>query len=699
MKAKKLLTNMLCVSIVASNITPVFATVTNDTLTFEDTDTSTSKQTEVLYEKAGSYFVTIPKTISLGADKQSPYSVKVEGDIPSDKQVYVSPIDGIRDTEDFDFYMKDQSTINPKSDVVATVTQTKFYWNFSEVTNGYAETNNKVTALDLTSGSWKGTFNFEINMHKVEPEKPDFTLTTDGDITLTAGSTRQLNAYIDGIESNSDVTWSCDNEDIIIDNGQIELPSDLEAGSELTITVAKDGKKISFIITVSEVVSDFTLTTDGDVTIPVGETHQLNAYIDGIESNSEVVWSCDNDEVTINNGLIEIPSTLQAGIEITITVSKDGKDSTLIVTVGEEDAVEIKDWIYTLDDVNKTITLKQYIGSDTDVTVYNKYKSEDKIYKTKIAQNIIENNYYSNNYMFSGKSYIQSITFEDNIDYSETFNMVNMFQSCTSLTSLDLSNVDTSNVTNMNNMFKNCTSLTSLDLSSFNTSNVTNMRQMFYKCTSLTNLDVSNVDTSNVTDMVYMFFDCPSLTSLDVSNFNTSSTTDMSGMFYNCSSLTSLDISNFDTRNTTDMGDMFNSCTSLTNLNLSNFDTSNTTDMSGMFYNCTTLTSLDLSSFNTNNTIDMSNMFYNCTTLTSLDLSSFDTNSVTNMGGLFSGCSSLTSIDLSTFNTKKANIMWSMFFNCTNLKTIYVTNDKWSTSQAHTNNMFTGCGTSSVTYK
>ena len=95
----------------------------------------------------------------------------------------------------------------------------------------------------------------------------------------------------------------------------------------------------------------------------------------------------------------------------------------------------------------------------------------------------------------------------------------------------------------------------------------------------------------------------------------------------------------------------------------------------------------------------MSDMFYNCTALTSLDLSSFDTNSVTNMGGLFSDCSSLTSIDLSTFNTEKANIMWSMFCNCTNLKTIYVTNGKWSTTQAHTNNMFTGCGTSSVTYK
>ena len=158
---------MLCASMIVSNITPVFAMTTNDILTFEDTDTSASEETEVLYEKAGSYFVTIPKTISLGADKQSPYSVKVEGDIASDKQVYVSPIDGIKETEDFDFYMHDQNTDNPKSDVIATVTQSKFYWNFNEVANGYEETNNQVTALDLTSGTWKGTFDFEINMHKI----------------------------------------------------------------------------------------------------------------------------------------------------------------------------------------------------------------------------------------------------------------------------------------------------------------------------------------------------------------------------------------------------------------------------------------------------------------------------------------------------------------------------------------------------
>ena len=93
-------------------------------------------------------------------------------------------------------------------------------------------------------------------------------------------------------------------------------------------------------------------------------------------------------------------------------------------------------------------------------------------------------------------------------------NAANMFNSCTSLTSLDLSNFDTSNVTSMNSMFSRCQNLTSLDLSSFDTSNVTDMGVMFNICTSLTSLDLSNFDTSKVTSMMGMFFECTSLTSL-----------------------------------------------------------------------------------------------------------------------------------------------------------------------------------------
>ena len=138
-----------------------------------------------------------------------------------------------------------------------------------------------------------------------------------------------------------------------------------------------------------------------------------------------------------------------------------------------------------------------------------------------------------------------------------------IFQSCRSLTSLDLSGWNTSNVTDMSCMFQWCSILTSLDVSSFNTSKVTFMNSMFNGCDGLTSLDLRNFNTSNVTDMNYMFDGCSGLTTLDLSGWDTSNVTDMYGMFRFCSGLTTLDLSKFDTSNVTDINYMFNGCTSL----------------------------------------------------------------------------------------------------------------------------------------
>ena len=138
------------------------------------------------------------------------------------------------------------------------------------------------------------------------------------------------------------------------------------------------------------------------------------------------------------------------------------------------------------------------------------------------------------------------------------------FSKLTEIENLNL--LDTSNVISMNQMFGSCSSLTSLDVSKFDTSQVTNMLDMFSGCRCLTSLDVSKFDTSKVTSMNYMFYDCSSLTSLDVSNFDTSEVTNMIGMFAYCSGLTSLDVSKFDTSKVTDMENMFSGCSKLTSL-------------------------------------------------------------------------------------------------------------------------------------
>ncbi len=126
------------------------------------TEENSYEDIKVTYQQSSSYAVTIPKTIALDSKKQAAYSVKVTGDIDANQRVYVAPVDGIADSENLDFYMKDLS--GRKADVAATVTHSKTYWSSENVANAYEETQNCVSAPDLTAGTWEGTFQVEIRL-------------------------------------------------------------------------------------------------------------------------------------------------------------------------------------------------------------------------------------------------------------------------------------------------------------------------------------------------------------------------------------------------------------------------------------------------------------------------------------------------------------------------------------------------------
>lgn len=359
------------------------------------TEENSFEDIKVTYQQSSSYAVTIPKTIALDIKKQAAYAVKVSGDIDANQRVYVAPVDGIADSENLDFYMSDLS--GKKADVVATVTQNKVQWSSEDVANAYEETQNCVSAPDLTAGTWEGTFQVEIRLE---------TNTTQG----------------------------------------------------------------------------------GEESDPY-ETAPAEAY---------------------------------------------------------------SNWDYTLDDENNIITLNYYKGSETDVIVYANYAINGKTYKTQIKSNWDSTSandslrYMFNGFALKSNQNIKSIKFSRGIDTSNVTRMDDMFYSCTSLTSLDISGFDTSNVTTMHSMFRDCNSLTELDLSHFNTSNVTDawgMWGMFYGCSSLTSLNVSSFDTSHITNMCYMFYGCSSLTELDLSNFDTRNVTIMDYMFNSCSNLTEIYVS------------------------------------------------------------------------------------------------------------------------------------------------------------
>lgn len=149
---------------VACALAPSFASdinstgsVTPDTITMTNNGSPAAQETTVTYLLSSSYSVVIPKNIVLdAATKASDYTVKVSGDISSDKKITVTP--------DATFAMKDQATAGTKkADVTAAVTQAKKDWTSAEVCKPEGTTTSgNISAAGLTSGNWKGTFQFNI---------------------------------------------------------------------------------------------------------------------------------------------------------------------------------------------------------------------------------------------------------------------------------------------------------------------------------------------------------------------------------------------------------------------------------------------------------------------------------------------------------------------------------------------------------
>lgn len=121
------------------------------------------------------------------------------------------------------------------------------------------------------------------------------------------------------------------------------------------------------------------------------------------------------------------------------------------------------------------------------------------------------------------------ITATDVPNFTGVTDMSNMFQSCSSITSIpNINQWDTSSVTNMSQMFSNAQSFNG-DLSGWDTSAVTNMNQMFYYATKF-NSDISKWNTGKVTDMGYMFNNATAFNQ-DISNWNVASVNAFYSMF------------------------------------------------------------------------------------------------------------------------------------------------------------------------
>ena len=110
----------------------------------------------------------------------------------------------------------------------------------------------------------------------------------------------------------------------------------------------------------------------------------------------------------------------------------------------------------------------------------------------------------NNSYNFINDTNIVELIWNNNIEKCEY-----MFDGCKNITEIDLSNFDTSQVSKMRNMFASCSSLISLNLSNISQS-----------CSSLTSLNLSNFDVSELTTVSMMFKDCNTLSYLNIKKFS-----------------------------------------------------------------------------------------------------------------------------------------------------------------------------------
>ena len=123
-------------------------------------------------------------------------------------------------------------------------------------------------------------------------------------------------------------------------------------------------------------------------------------------------------------------------------------------------------------------------------------------------------------------------------------NCENWFYHCANLTEIkNIQNLYTTNCVKMNSMFESCTSLTTLNLSTFDTTNVSNMKNMFQSCSSLTSVgNIADWNINNVQSMFKMFSNT-NLSNINICNWNINDNATLTSMFSECSSLQSVKVS------------------------------------------------------------------------------------------------------------------------------------------------------------
>ena len=299
---------------------------------------------------------------------------------------------------------------------------------------------------------------------------------------------------------------------------------------------------------------------------------------------------------------------------------------------------------------------------DGNISKYIPSSSINDVYKQEIVSVLIYNltNFPMNN-MFSNFINLKSVSYE--IYCKGQFNIGNMegiFSGCSSLESFTLTDVYSSHKNDaikMTNMFYRCQNLISVTFN--NELKVSDINHMFDSCSSLVSVDLSKLKSDDSLDLTDTFINCRNLKSITFGSFKVGN---MTNIELNSNVIEYIDLSKMRSDDEIDMSGLFNGYRNLKTVegDFKNIFVGNTNEM---FYNCYSLTSISFKPEKINSNINMTKMFYNCSSIQTIELSTKGGSTQltpVDMSEMFYNCVNLMRLSISNFKTDKLNNMTYM---------------------------------------
>jgi surface protein len=362
-----------------------------------------------------------------------------------------------------------------------------------------------------------------------------------------------------------------------------------------------------------------------------------------------------------------------------------------------------------------------YDGQGTMTIFYDKMKNRRTGTIWDVIPNAMWQSWYSN-------KDITTIDFDESFsNYKEMTSLSNFFANMTNLVEIKhLNRLKTNNVTDMHAAFNSCPSLTELDLSGFNTANVTTMSAMFAGDTNLKTIIVGNEWSTESCVCDNMFYGCTSLVGsqgttyknshfgatyahIDHGESNPGYLTGVKEAYavrnyvsYNSNPAVIWDINwqtltfYYDDQKSEwgqkvlihEMDNGYikysyvvydiegrdwrqdngaNIVSVVFNDSFANYH--GLTDLSNFFDNLKKLTWVSsFENLNTENVTTMNAMFYQCEDMGQIDLRFLNTENVTDMTDMFNGCTNLSTIRCNSNWQRDGLVSTDMFLECTKLK-------------------------------